>query len=174
MFTKWHLGRTLATAVLILGTASFAAASEGSGAAQPAAQGGDEFHKHHVALFAGGTRTSGDRDFTLGGDYEFRVGKWVGVMGKADTAFDTPRQVLFGCGVVLHPYERVRVAVLPVVERLSSMTGVHPAHYTRALHTSVSLGMPLNERWVLEPMFGVIFADGYRSTFTGVAIGAGF
>jgi len=41
---------------------------------------------------------------------------------------------------------------------------------SKALHTSVSLGMPLHERSVLEPMFGVIFADGYRSTVTGVSI----
>ena len=65
-------------------------------------------HKNHFALFVGSTEAEehhgekGDRDFTLGIDYERRLSKWFGAGAMLDWVAEGNREYLVGPLFILH------------------------------------------------------------------------
>ena len=85
---------------------------------------GEHFHANHVALFIGSTEAEehhgekGDRDFTLGVDYERRVSPLFGFGGMFDWVVEGRREWLLGPIGFLHPYKGLKFFAAPCYQRV--------------------------------------------------------
>lgn len=61
-----------------------------------------EFPYHVIAAFVGNTNTQGENEFTLGVEYEYRLGEYLGVGGLLDIPGEG-RQVLLLAMAYIHP-----------------------------------------------------------------------
>ena len=124
-------------------------------------------HPNHIAVFLGGTdsETAGS-GFTIGVDYEYRFHKnfGIGVMGEyAD--LDHAAWIV-GVPFVLHPWQGLRLTVMPGVE----FTDGHSNYLTR-----VGVGYDFHVGdWSLTPTVNVDFVDGHQNLIFGIAFGRGF
>ena len=81
---------------------------EAAGEQHAEEHGGEHHHKNHFALFVGSTEAEehhgekGDRDFTLGVDYERRLNKWFGAGAMLDWVAEGNREYLVGPLFILH------------------------------------------------------------------------
>lgn len=72
-------------------------------------------HQQEIGAFAGITMASGSSNFTLGGDYEYRLqnildGK-MGILGFAEMIFASSSITVFGAGVTYHVIDRARLVL---------------------------------------------------------------
>ena len=85
---------------------------------------GEHFHKNHIALFVGSTEAEehhgekGDRDFTLGVDYERRLSSLFGIGGMFDWVVEGRREFLVGPIGFIHPYKGLKFYAAPCYQHI--------------------------------------------------------
>ena len=82
-------------------------------------------HKNHIAFFVGSTEAEehhgekGDRDFTIGLDYERRLSRVVGIGGLVDWVVEGNREYLIGVPVFLHVGKHAKFELAPAFQHLT-------------------------------------------------------
>ena len=136
--------------------------------------GGHEFHKNHIALFLGSTEgeehhgEQGDRDFTIGFDYERRLSKLVGVGGFVDWVAEGNREWLAGVFTFLHVYKGAKIQLAPAYHQVRE--GDEAGFVFR---TAFAWDFHVN-KISLSPYIAYDFAEGQDFTVFGLAIGTGW
>ena len=93
-------------------------------AAAGEAHGGEHHHRNHIAVFVGSTEAEehhgekGDRDFTIGVDYERRLSKVVGVGGLLDWVVEGRREYLVGIPLFLHAGKHAKFQLAPCYQKV--------------------------------------------------------
>jgi opacity protein-like surface antigen len=136
--------------------------------------GGEHHHKNHVAFFLGSTEAEehhgeqGDRDFTIGVDYERRLSRVLGVGGLLDWVVEGRREFLLGVPVFLHAGKHAKFQLAPCYQRIRETsddefvfrTGFMWDFYVGSLS--------------LAPTVFYDFTDGQDFLVVGLSIGTGF
>lgn len=159
--------RRYAVAILwsLLATSGLALANE------PEADGMEEFHSNHVAIFAAGLTSeleSNHTSYTMGTDYERRLSSRVGVGALADFVFEAERETLLAAAFVLHPRSSLRAWFAPGVALVEG-SARRPFVARFGIGYDSELG-----RSTLSPTFNVDIVEGHLSLVYGVALGFGF
>ena len=87
--------------------------------------GENDHHKNHVAFFVGSTEAEehhgekGDRDFTIGIDYERRLSKIFGIGVLADWVIEGDREYIVGIPLFLRAGKHAIFQLAPAYHRLS-------------------------------------------------------
>ena len=96
----------------------------GEGQEGSEAHGEEHHHKNHVAVFIGSTEAEehhgekGDRDFTLGADYERRLNKWFGAGAMVDFVVEGQREYLAGPLFILHAGGHAKIFAAPCYQKV--------------------------------------------------------
>ena len=148
-------------------------------------------HARHLAVFSGVTRASGESDFTLGADFEYRLPHFEGLLGVGalvDATFGDGGHVIVAAPLFVHPHGGVKLVAAPGIERVDGGGKGHGGdHAGKALaggggkgsHTEflfrLGVGYDLHlGGWSLTPAYNVDFVDGHRASVIGVNVGFGF
>jgi hypothetical protein len=147
------------------------ATSEGHGEEH----GEEHLHKHHVALFIGSTEAEehhgekGDRDFTLGFDYERRLSKLWGFGGMIDWVAEGNREYLVGPIAFLHPYKGSKLYAAPCYQGVrESGDGNFVFRVGAAWDFDVGKNLSIGAHIIYD------FAEGQDFFVFGVGIGRGW
>ena len=136
--------------------------------------GGHEFHKNHFAVFLGSTEAEehhgekGDRDFTLGIDYERRLSKLVGVGAMFDWVAEGNREWSAGVFTFLHVYKGAKILFAPGVHRVREV-GDNEYFFRTAFAWDFFVG-----KISLSPYIAYDFTEGQNFSLFGLAIGTGW
>lgn len=135
---------------------------------------GEHFHANHLALFIGSTEAEehhgekGDRDFTLGVDYERRLSSLFGIGGMFDWVVEGRREWLLGPIGFLHPYKGLKFFAAPCYQHIRE--GEEDEFVFR-----IGAGWDFEiGKYALTPELIYDFASEQNFFVFGVAIGRGF
>ncbi len=123
-------------------------------------------HRHHVAVFLGNTHESGEDEFTVGVDYEYRLDALWGIGGLIDYAgghFDT---TVLAVPLFFHPDHQWRFLLAPGVE-------IHRGGSEFLVRAGVGYEFEVNE-WTVSPEFSVDLVNSEYIQVFGISIGRGF
>jgi hypothetical protein len=136
--------------------------------------GGHELHQNHVALFLGSTEgeehhgEKGDRDFTIGIDYERRLSKLFGIGAMVDWVAEGNREYLIGVPVFLHVGNGGKFQLAPAYHRVRE--GDEDGFVFR---TAFAWDFYI-KKISLAPYIAYDFTDGQDFTVFGLDIGTGW
>jgi hypothetical protein len=135
-------------------------------------------HRHHVALFAGGThadieieeagivREESEDAFTVGLDYEYRLRPLFGVGGLVEYAGGDLETTIVAGALFIHPVGGLKFILAPGVEH----EGDENEFLFRAgVYYDFFFG-----NFSITPTFSVDFVDGEEDLVYGVSFGYGF
>ena len=146
-------------------------------------------HSNHLALFLGGTDGKGEIGvaFTVGLDYERRLGKGLGIVALFDYAARPLEETVLGAGLMVHPTGGLVFTVAPGVlfekERgghdaaSRSAGGYGESSGTNAelvLRVGVMYEIEIGERFSLAPQFDLDLLGRDTVPVFGVSAGIGF
>lgn len=129
---------------------------------------GHHFNANHIGLFSGATSNLDAKHtyFTVGGDYEHRLGHLFGVGLLADFVFASHLETILGGVLFFHPIGSLKFLLAPAVE----LTEGHSVFVARAgLGYDFHLG-----NFSLTPTFNADLIKGHVSLVYGMAFGLGF
>jgi hypothetical protein len=147
---------------------------------------GHHWHKHHAGVLLGGSSLRSETGFTIGGDYEYRFTKYVGLGVQAEHAFGELKETVFAFPVFFHPGGGLRLATGPGFERF---TGELPTGTNEDVHEEetehdqethflwrmqVLYDFPVGKRYTITPNIAVDFQSGRQVWVYGVTFGVGF
>ncbi len=145
------------------------------------------WHRHHAGFFVGGSTLKSENGFTIGGDYEYRFSKYLGVGVQVEHAYGELKETVFAFPVFFHPGAGLRLAAGPGFERftgeLSSITAEDEGHGAEATHDKnnhflwrmqILYDFPVGERFTITPNFALDFLSGRQVAVYGVTFGVGF
>lgn len=167
--------RTIATMFLVvasLNTPALAGPATETDKDKPGThlKGDDPHHtRRHLALFFGATRFEGHARFTLGGDFEYRLGfakNKFGVGALAETTFGDHPATIVGGALFVHPVKSIKVILAP---------GVEFSHGHREFLFRSGLGYDLHVGQAsVTPSVSLDFVSGHVVQVYGVSVGLGF
>jgi len=142
-----------------------------------------EFHRNHLGVFLGGTTLQEQSGFTLGGDYERRFHRNLGVGIQAEHAFGTVKDTVVVFPVFFHPGTNgLRLAAGPGFSRENEEEpgregGVSPG--TRKVteflwRFQILYDFEVGERVTITPNIALDFVNGRQFFVYGVTLGTGF
>jgi hypothetical protein len=138
-------------------------------AVSPSAAQEEAPRRNSIALFVGATLESGEEGaFTIGLDYERRLGRAFGVGVIADKAFGASRSFLILGGVFWHPVRQVRLDLAPGIEVNQDEDELF------ALRIGADYDFELRERWSIAPNVNLDFVDGRTVWVIGAELGYSF
>ena len=149
------------------------------------------FHKHHAGLFLGGSHDGDENGFTLGGDYELRLHRLVGLGAGAEHAFGDFKESVFVFPVFLHPIGEFRVGAGPGFEYKGSGSGgegeggvgeisatsseiAHGSETEFLFRVTFLYDFFIKEKFSISPNVSIDFVDGSKIIVFGVTFGVGF
>lgn len=126
------------------------------------------FHRHHVAVFVGGTHDYHDEDaFTVGMDYEYRFTELFGAGVLIDVAGGDIESAVIGGGLFIHPWKELRF-----------LTAVGKEFHNGHGEFVVRLGSLYDfhiDQWALSPAVLLdVLESGHLNVVYGLGIGRGF
>ncbi len=130
---------------------------------------GHDFHRHHLAVFGGGTyhEKHSEHGGALALEYEFRFHRYVGIGALYEWNFgieDDPS--VFAIPVVVHPWRGLKLMVGPGWE------------FSRERDPLLRFGLGwdfhVGENLVLTPLVSNDWVAGHHNTNYGLAVGWGF
>lgn len=136
------------------------------------------FHRHHVALFVGGThaeveieteggnREEGEDAFTIGADYEYRFSQLFGVGGLVEYAGGELEKTSAMAGLFIHPIGGLKFFFAPGVEHESDE---NKFVFRSGAHYNFFFG-----NFAVTPVFAVDFVDGDENLVYGISFGYGW
>lgn len=166
---------------LLLGVAVFAgssvlhvsrvAAQEAQAAVAGAEEGNAETRfRNQASLFAGGVTEEGQVAFTIGVDYERRLGRRIGVGALAEWAFGEARAGVLAAAGYWHPVERVRVVLAAGIADHQEEDEV-----SFLFRIGADYDFELSPRWSVEPSLNLDLPSGREASWVfGVALGYAF
>jgi hypothetical protein len=145
---------------------------------------GAEYHRHHIAALVSGSHAEGKNGLTLGGDYEFRFSRYVGVMATAEYVGGGFREDLFAFTASFHPWKQLKIQAGPGFER-------ELKHEEAATHSTGEESVPesgrrglfrfgagydfeINKHMTIGPDFAFDILKGEKVFVYGITIGFGF
>jgi len=126
-------------------------------------------YRNKLSGFIGVTLEDEANSFTLGVDYERRLGGQFGVGVLADRAFGEGRAFIIAAGLFWHPLSRVRLDIAPGIE----MSGADDKTFF-VLRIGADYDFELTERWSLGPNVNLDFVDGRTVWVLGAELGYSF
>jgi hypothetical protein len=143
------------------------------------------WHTHHAGFFLGASTFKSDTGFTIGGDYEYRLTKYVGIGGQVEHAFGDLKETVVVFPVFFHPGAGLRFGVGPGFEKyageLPSPTAdddpgeeSHDKDFHFVWRMQILYDFPVTERISLTPSFAIDFQSGRQVYVYGVTLGYGF
>lgn len=125
-------------------------------------------HKHHVAIFVGGTHDyQGENAFTMGLDYEYRLTDLLGAGALIDYAGGDIESAVVGGGLFFHPWQDLRLLTAVGKE-------FHNGHDEFLIRLGTMYDFHL-ENWTLSPTVNAdILGSGHLNVIYGIALGHGF
>lgn len=139
------------------------------GVAPPAAAQEEAARRNSIALFMGATlQADDDAAFTIGLDYERRLGQRFGVGVLADKAFGGGRSWLLLGGLFWHPVRQVRLDVAPGIE----INQEEDEQFV--LRLGADYDFEIRERWSIAPNVNLDFVDGRTVWVIGAELGYSF
>jgi len=129
---------------------------------------GHEYHKHHVAYFAGVTTGDGETDLTQGLDYEYRFSSHLGAGLILDFAFASELHTLIALPVIYHVNEHLELLLAPGL-------GLQDGESYLSLRLGVSYTKSIGGAWTLGPNVNLDVASGEVPHYIyGLILGYGF
>ncbi len=145
------------------------------------------WHKHHAGLFVGGSSIKSETGFTLGGDYEYRLSKYIGVGGQVEHGFGDLKETVAAFPLFFHPGAGLRLGTGPGFEKFSGElptstsvegNGEDAGGGDKDFHflwrIQVLYDFPLDERFTVTPSFAIDFQSGRQVFVYGITLGFGF
>lgn len=134
----------------------------------PAASGA-ESERHGVFLFLGGATSTGGEGssgFALGGEYEYRFLKMLGIGGLVEMATNDVRDVVVLAPLSVHPFGGLALTAAPGVQVRNGDTDF-------ALRLRASYELPAGP-FVVAPAFSADLVDGQQVYVYGLKFGVRF
>ena len=137
-------------------------------------------HRNHAALFVGGSRSGSLDGFTIGGEYEFRFHKMLGVGVEGEYVTGDLRETIFAFPFHFHPGAGFRLAAGPGFERApeaqpeTEQQGASRTVTEFLWRLTIAYDFAVRERFTLSPSLSVDFAGGRRIWVYGISFGVGF
>ena len=150
-----------------------ATAQEEAAAPEPQEEGTQEASRYRNKLsgFVGGTAEGEGVAFTLGLDYERRLGRSFGLGALVDKAYAGNRAFIAAGAFFWHPLPTVRLDIAPGVEWMSTGDEEDSAF---VLRFGADYDFELTERWSLGPNVNLDLAEGRAVFVFGVELGLSF
>ncbi len=138
------------------------------------------YHTHHLGLFLGGSRLQDRNGFTVGGEYEYRVHRLLGLGFEAEYAGGGLRETVAVFPVFFHPGAGLKLAAGPGFERAKEEVA-EPEPRTREetatnflFRVTVLYDFPVKERFTVTPNVSLDFVNGRQIWVYGISFGVGF
>lgn len=155
---------------LVAAAVSLACLAGPVAAQEAGAESADLAHRNQLALFLGGTDYEDRVAFTVGLDYERRLGERFGVGVLADWALGGEgREFVLAPAVFYRPLPRLRLDVATGIERNTVEKEV-----AFLLRLGVDYDFELNERWSVAPNLNVDLVEGETVFVFGAELGYRF
>ncbi len=138
------------------------------------------YHKHHAALFVGGSHFKEEDGFTVGGDYEYRLHRLLGLGFEGEYAGGDLRETVVVFPVFFHPGAGLKLAAGPGFERAKEEAAgseLRAAEETRTnflFRVSILYDFLVKERFTITPNVSLDFVNGRQVWVYGVSFGVGF
>ncbi len=138
------------------------------------------FHTHHLGAFIGGSRLKAQNGFTVGGEYEYRLHKLLGLGFEAEYAGGDLRETVAVFPVFFHPGAGLKLAAGPGFERAPEEMGEAELQSAGRKETnflfrvSILYDFPAGERFTISPSLSLDFVNGRQVWVYGVSLGVGF
>lgn len=132
------------------------------------------FHKHHIALFLGNTQDDhGNSGISIGGDYEHRINKWLGLGGFVEYAGGDLENLRIGIPLFIHPYKEWRLLAAFGGEIYKDPESKEKDRGF-VFRTGVGYLFPVGKDITVAPEFFVDFSEHETLFIYGLSVGYGF
>jgi len=147
---------------------------------------GHHWHEHHAGLLLAGSSQKNETGFTIGGDYEYRFSKYVGIGAEVEHAFGDLKETVAAFPVFFHPGAGLRLGTGPGFERFSGelpSAASDDSHEEGTQHDTdthflwrmqILYDFPVSERFTITPNLALDFQSGREVWVYGVTLGMGF
>ena len=137
-----------------------------------------------MGVFVGGSHSSEENGFTLGGEYEFRIHRYFAPGAFGEIVGGDFDEVVFGLQFNLRPVEEWKIFTGPGWDRRfnrgeeggstqSSQSGSHSKEFSFLWRAWLMYEIPVS-KVTISPTFAVDFLEGHQVFVYGVALGMGF
>ena len=162
LFHTAALLATLVVALPILATAQEEGSAAESSEAEPR-------FRNKLSWLVGGTVEDEGTAFTLGVDYERRLGRQFGIGVIIDKGYGSERAFIAAGALYWHPLPPMRLDIAPGFERL-----VAADESAFVLRFGADCDIELTRRWSLGPNVNLDFANGRTVFVFGAELGFSF
>ena len=140
-------------------------------------------HRHHAGIFFGGNHYESENGFTVGGDYEYRLHRYVGIGAGGEYVAGDFREGVLVFPVYFHPAGDLRIFAGPGLEHRFAREGEEgEAHGEEEMPERENnflfrLGVTYDifiKKFAVSPGVSVDFVDGKQVLVYGVTFGIGF
>lgn len=142
----------------------------------------EHYHRHHFAALISGSHSGEKNGFTIGGDYEFRFARLLGVTATGEYVGGSFREDLVAVTATVHPWKGLKLQAGPgfdhELRRHEPEHGVaEPVHHkvNRALfRVGAGYDFEISKHVSVGPDFAYDILKGERVFVYGIMIGFGF
>lgn len=163
-----NLFRSAALLVTLAAAAGVPGAAQEEGTAPESPEAAPRF-RNKLSGFVGGTVEDEGSAFTLGLDYERRLGPHFGVGVIIDKAFGGERAFIAAGALYWHPLPPMRLDIAPGFERIEAED-----ESAFVLRLGADYDFELTERWSLGPNVNLDLANGRAVFVFGAELGFSF
>jgi hypothetical protein len=159
--------KRLSVLLAVLLTAAIPAAAQESSTESGTPE--ESVRRNSIGLFMGATLEADEEGaFTIGLDYERRLGAVFGIGVLADKPFGGARSSLLLGGLFWHPVRQVRLDVAPGIEINQGESEEF------VLRLGADYDFEIRERWSIAPNVNLDFVDGRTVWVIGAELGYSF
>ena len=177
MFTISRLIRTATVSLVTVLTVASVVSAQESAAHEPEA-----LRPIHVAALVGESHNGDRNGLTLGGDFEFRLGRLVGVGVTAEHVNEPFRENVWIVPLLIHPKAGLKLTAGAGFERVrdegraAAAAENTPAKVAQRALWRLGAGydLALHHGWTLDPDVAIDFVDGERVIVYSFGIGKEF
>lgn len=175
--------RTILILMLILNLGTKLSAQEHHEEHSNAHESSSHIHKHHIGVFNGATTNTSHNitSYTIGGDYEFRFNKKIGLTALGEYVGGDANEIVLGIGAMYHLPVGIKFTLAPmVIVTKEDHSEVHQTlasesedrERTFAIRIGVAYDFYLGD-FTVGPVFNADLGDASAFNY-GIAIGYGF
>jgi len=143
---------------------------------------GEGYHRHHVGALFGGSHNTEKNGFTVGGDYEFRWSRPVGLMVTGEYVAGAFREDLWAVTAAIHPWKGLKLQAGPGFEQEfparraaeAESAEEHGKRVRGLFRFGAGYEFEVNERMTIGPDFAFDILKGERVFVYGIVVGFGF
>ncbi|MGQ9917856.1 MAG: hypothetical protein ACUVS7_10605 [Bryobacteraceae bacterium] len=141
----------------------------------------EEFHRHHVAVLAGGSHNTEKDGATVGADYEYRFHRRLGALASFEYVGGDFREDVFAFTAAWHPWKGLRLIAGPGFDReLKRHKGAPHAEPAEAhknvrglFRTGAGYEFHAGEHFTIGPEIAVDILKGEKVFVYGINFGWG-